>query len=664
MRPQDLGIGKLFASVRDATIVADAATGRIVLWNPAATEIFGYSSSDALGMSVENLVPTHLKERHRAGISRYRDTGHGPYIDSNTVLDLPAVRKTGEEIRVELTLSPIEPTPDSEAKGRFVLAILRDVTERKRAEEEVSRLNEQLEERVAQRTAQLEAALAELRNSEERFRATLEQAAVGMAHVGADGRWLRVNNKLCEITGYPREELLGRTFQDITHPDDLQKDLDHLHRLLAGEISTYSTEKRYFRKDRSVVWINLTVSAIGDASGHLKYFITIVEDITERKKAEEALSRSEKRYRAVVEQSAEGLYLVDGDTKRILETNPALQNMLGYTADELRGMELHEIVAHDRKSVEANIERTLKEGWRFIRERRYRRKDGSVVDVEIAASTINYGGKQVICAAIRDITERKRAEEEIRLLNEQLEQRVRQRTAQLEEANRELESFSYSVSHDLRAPIRHIGGFAQMLRQRAEPSLDETSLRYLNTIVRATDRAGTLIDDLLSFSRMTRTEMRPSVVDMNRFLREVLSDLSFETNGRDIDWRIGELSEVRGDPSMLRLVLQNLLSNALKYTRPRDQAVIEVGSTEGEGEVVFCVRDNGVGFDEAYADKLFGVFQRLHASEEFEGTGIGLATVARIVHRHGGRVWAKGRVGEGATFYFSLPLPREPDNES
>ena len=664
MRPQDLGIGKLFASVRDATIVADAATGRIVLWNPAATEIFGYSSSDALGMSVENLVPTHLKERHRAGISRYRDTGYGPYIDSNTVLDLPAVRKTGEEIRVELTLSPIEPTPDSEAKGRFVLAILRDVTERKRAEEEVSRLNEQLEERVAQRTAQLEAALAELRDSEERFRATFEQAAVGMAHVGADGRWLRVNNKLCEITGYPREELLGRTFQDITHPDDLQKDLDHLHRLLAGEISTYSTEKRYFRKDRSVVWINLTVSTIGDASGHLKYFITIVEDITERKKAEEALSHSEKRYRAVVEQSAEGLYLVDGDTKRILETNPALQNMLGYTADELRGMELHEIVAHDRKSVEANIERTLREGWRFIRERRYRRKDGSVVDVEIAASTINYGGKQVICAAIRDITERKRAEEEIRLLNEQLEQRVRQRTAQLEEANRELESFSYSVSHDLRAPIRHIGGFAQMLRQRAEPSLDETSLRYLNTIVRATDRAGTLIDDLLSFSRMTRTEMRPSVVDMNRFLREVLSDLSFETNGRDIDWRIGELSEVRGDPSMLRLVLQNLLSNALKYTRHRDQAVIEVGSTEGEGEVVFCVRDNGVGFDEAYADKLFGVFQRLHASEEFEGTGIGLATVARIVHRHGGRVWAKGRVGEGATFYFSLPLPREPDNES
>jgi PAS domain S-box-containing protein len=612
---------------------------------------------------------------------------------------------------------------------------------------------------------------------------------------------------------------------------------------------------------------------------------------------------------------------VDGDTKLILETNPALQNMLGYTSDELRGMELHEIVAHDPKSVEANIKRTLREGWRFIRERRYRRKDGSVVDVEIAASTINYGGKQVICAAIRNITERKRAdealrmsetrfrtmidqsplsiqilspdgrtlrvnraweelwgltlenivgynmledaplvakgimpyirrgfagepmaippiaydsedtipglsshekpkrwvrafiypikdeldnirevvlmhedvterkqaeeelrksesslsaaqriahlgnwdydigrdeaywsdelyrifgfapqafvptykkfldlvhpddrdllrrevraalyggherghssvdyrvvrpdgevrfvsthyevvhdalrrpvrligtihddterkqaEEKIRRLNEELEQRVRQRTAQLEEANKELESFSYSVSHDLRAPIRHIGGFARMLEERAEPSLNETSLRYLKIIMDSTQRAGELIDDLLSFSRMSRAEMRPTLVDMNRLVRETLEDLRFETDGRSIDWKIEELPEVCGDPSMLRLVLQNLLGNAIKYTRPRERAMIEIGGSIEGKEAVCFVKDNGVGFDEHYTEKLFGVFQRLHASEEFEGTGIGLATVARIVHRHGGKVWAKGEVGEGATFYFSLPL--------
>jgi PAS domain S-box-containing protein len=245
----------------------------------------------------------------------------------------------------------------------------RDVTDRVRAEEEIKRLNRELEGRVAERTARLEATLAELGESEERFRATFEQAAVGVAHVGLDGRWLRVNDKVCEITGYTRKELSRLTFQDITHLDDLQKDLDNLDQLLAGDIRTYSTEKRYLRKDGSIVWINLTVSAVRDALDRVKYFITNIVDVTERRRAQEALSRSEERYRAVVEQSAEGLYLVDGDTRRILETNPALQTMLGYTADELSRMELHEIVAHAREDVEANVERTLREGTRFIRER-------------------------------------------------------------------------------------------------------------------------------------------------------------------------------------------------------------------------------------------------------------------------------------------------------
>jgi len=240
-----------------------------------------------------------------------------------------------------------------------------------------------------------------------------------------------------------------------------------------------------------------------------------------------------------------------------------------------------------------------------------------------------------------------------------LEKRVQARTAQLEEANRELESFSYSVSHDLRAPIRHMSGFVDLLRQRVADSLDSTSAHYLQVIADSARHAGTLVDDLLAFSRMGRAELARQQVSMDSLVEEARRDLEAESAGRTVEWRVEELGEVTGDAAMLRLVWRNLLSNALKYSRMRNVSVVEAGRFSEGNEDVFYVRDNGAGFDMRYVGKLFGVFQRLHSGDQFEGTGIGLANVRRIVMRHGGRTWAEGALDRGAAFYFSLPRSEE-----
>ena len=246
--------------------------------------------------------------------------------------------------------------------------------------------------------------------------------------------------------------------------------------------------------------------------------------------------------------------------------------------------------------------------------------------------------------------------EELQKLNADLEQRVAERTRQLEAANQELQAFAYSVSHDLRAPLRHMVGYTELLQKQASAILDERSRHYMLMILESAKQMGTLIDDLLAFSRIGRAETQKTMVSLAQLVKEAVSEVQQETEGRNIVWSIGALPQAYGDRSLLRLALVNLIANAVKFTRTRPQAEIEIGCTDGkDDEVVVFIRDNGVGFEMKYVNKLFGVFQRLHRAEEFEGTGIGLATVQRIIHRHGGRVWAEGLVDRGATFYFSVP---------
>ena len=272
-----------------------------------------------------------------------------------------------------------------------------------------------------------------------------------------------------------------------------------------------------------------------------------------------------------------------------------------------------------------------------------------------------YAGMGAVVALLtQKVTQRKREQEELRRTNETLEQRVLARTAELDSTNKELEAFSYSVAHDLRAPLRHMDGFIRLLKKHSWASLDERNQRYLGIISDSARQMGLLIDDLLAFSRVGRAELQLLPVSLQQLVQEAMQELREETQGRNIAWKISQLPEVMADRSMMRLVMINLLANAVKFTGKRERAEIEVGasSNEADGIVVF-VRDNGVGFDMEYADKLFGVFQRLHPAEEYEGTGIGLANVQRIIHRHKGRTWARGEVDQGATFYFSLPKATE-----
>jgi len=546
-----------------------------------------------------------------------------------------------------------------------IVITARDITERKRAEEE-------------------------LRESEEQFRSLVENAPDIIMTMDRDGTILFINRV---VPGLSVDKVIGKNMHDYILPEHIDISMSALEKVFQmGEPETYEVSGTGPHGD--IASYSTRIGPI-TRDGKVVAAIQITTDITERKRAEEELKESENKYRLIFEKAPIGVTHFDKNGV-ITSCNACLAEILGAPIEKIIGFNMKIGVKNIR--AKAAIQQVLSGKIGYF--------EGEYVSVISGKSMVIknmysplfseddslLGG---ICIT-EDITERVRAEEELRIHRDHLEELVAERTAELDErvadveklnhamtnllrdlqaanrnleetagkleaANEELEAFAYSVSHDLRPPLRHIDGFVQLLLQREGERLDPASSRYLNVIAQSSARMDQLIDDLLAFSRTGRAEMKTRRVELNELVREAQQELAPMLEGRPIAWEISPLPAVEADPSLLRQVWVNLLSNAYKFTAPRSKARIEIGVKKpgflekpGFSEVTIFIRDNGVGFDPQYTHKLFGVFQRLHREDEFEGTGIGLAIVRRIIHRHGGRVWAEGELDGGATFYFTL----------
>jgi PAS domain S-box-containing protein len=525
--------------------------------------------------------------------------------------------------------------------------------------------NMQIRRKVRERTRELQAEVnhrtevqQQLKVSQEMVQLIFGTAAAGIVMNTPDGHFLMANPAYHAIVGYTEADLQSMDTRELTHPEDRLRYAGLRNRMIAGEFDTFSDEKRYLKKGGGSVWVHSTVSLVRSADRLPMYVIAVTEDITARRATEDKLRQSEVLLQIAGRTARLGGWMLDVAADHVVwsdevckihdmpaGSSPLLHDALQFYAREWR------------EKITSAMDICIRDGTPFDEELEIITAKGRRVWVRSVAEALRDDSGKItrIHGSCQDITERKRAQESILQLNVELEDRVRRRTAQLEAVNQELEAFSYSVSHDLRSPLNTIDGFSQLMERMGVDKFGEQGRHYLSRIRAGTRQMGELIEGLLSLAKLARDPLKSATVDLAAIARRAEQACREREPERQVHMHIQEDLLARGDPLLLSVVMDNLVGNAWKFTSKQPLARIDVGREAGAGgETVYFVKDNGAGFDMAYANKLFGTFQRLHSPSDFSGTGIGLATVQRIISRHGGRVWAHAVEGQGAVFYFTL----------
>jgi PAS domain S-box-containing protein len=623
----------LFASIirySEDAIISKTLDGTITSWNKGAEKIFGYTYAEVIGENISMLIPPGLRGNETEIIKKISEGKCVSHYKTERK------KKNGEIINVSLTVSPV-----MDAAGNIIGAskILQDITEQLKTEKKL----------IA---------------SEIRFRDTLDNMLEGIQIHDFNWRYLYVNDALLKYSRYPKAELLGRTLME-KYPGIEQTELFRLMSRCMQEretIERYETE--FIFPDGTKGNFQLSIRPVPEGI----FLLSI--DITNRKHAEEEiiklnagleqkvlertgqlenkimqLKESEEKFQKAFQSSAAGITIIRLSDSIYLDVNDTFVQLTGYKKEELIGHIATGtglvIDSEKRKKIQNEIN---KQGSIKNFELTILHKSGRIVDVLASIELVMLNGERCMINMIYDITERKK-----------MEQVIIDSNKQLEEVNKELESFSYSVSHDLRTPVRAINGYARILEENYGGRLDSEGVKYLESILHNSQKMGQLIHDLLAFSRLGKKEFSLSKIDMNAVVNLIKSDLEMMDTIHRTEFIIHALPPARGDESLIKQVWINLLSNAIKYSKNKKRSIIEIGASTENNLVIYYVKDNGAGFNMEYYNKLFGVFSRLHSQEEFDGTGVGLAIVQKIIHRHKGTVWANSTLNEGACFYFSLP---------